>query len=64
MSPHVHTQGGWAAVLLAADTAGSRSSAALSWFGVTGGRGWALFGVEGQVQRLALLRPGGGGRGG
>ena len=61
VSPHVHAEGGRAAVLLAAN---STHSAALGC--LTAGRAGAQLGVEGQVQRLTLLRPGGGwgGRGG
>ena len=61
MSPHVHTQGGRAAVLLAAHSTGSTG---LGWLGVRGGGEGAGLGVEGQVQRLTLLGPGGGGGGG
>ena len=58
VSPHVHAEGGRAAVLLAAN---STHSAALGC--LTAGRAGAQLGVEGQVQRLTLLRPGGGGGG-
>ena len=58
VSPHVHAEGGRAAVLLAAN---STHSAALGC--LTAGGAGAQLGVEGQVQRLTLLRPGGGGGG-
>ena len=51
VSPHVHAQGGWAAVLLAADTAG------LGWISTY----W--LGLHCEVQGLTLLWPGGGGGG-